>query len=98
MNKKGMELEYVVKAILALLVLVIIAGVLYFFVVKKAGGGIGIITDTTAEEGDGVLDKLRDLLGNSCEEGSSKCSLSGKEMTCEDGKWIVGEDPCESES
>ncbi|MCM2325235.1 MAG: hypothetical protein NDI94_02140 [Candidatus Woesearchaeota archaeon] len=95
MNKKGLELEVAVKAILALLVLVLLIGILYLFAVKKAGGGIGIIVDDTKDSGDSVLGSLRDLIGGKCDDGKEKCSISGKQMECQDGKWVTLEDECE---
>ncbi len=94
-SKKGLEMEVTVKAILALIVLVVLIGMFYIFVVKRAGRGIGGIVDETENEGDGMLARFRDFFGSKCEEGSTKCSLTGFELECNDNKWEKTEDECE---
>ncbi|NTV22842.1 MAG: hypothetical protein HGA85_00515 [Nanoarchaeota archaeon] len=96
-SKKAMEMEVIVKAVIALLILVILIGIVYIFVVKKAGGGINTINDETAIQGDDALNNLRGVLGSSCKSSDPpKCSISQKIMECVDGKWETTADPCES--
>jgi|SaaInlStandDraft_6_1057023.scaffolds.fasta_scaffold414578_2 hypothetical protein len=94
-SKKGMELEYSVKAILALIVLVVLVSILILFVVKRAGGGAGIIVDDVADQGDDVLAGFRDFFGGKCDDRQTKCSMTGNLMECNDGKWEKTDEDCE---
>ena len=94
-SKKGMELEYSVKAILALIVLVVMVGILILFVVQRAGGGANIIVTDVNNQGDDVLSQLGDFFGNKCDSGQTKCSMTGNLMECDDGKWEKTDEDCE---
>ena len=95
-SKKAMEMEVIVKAILALLILAGLAGLIYIFVVQRGAGGAGVIVDETAETGDGVLSDFMNLIGRKCDEDADpRCGMTGKQRICEEGKWVTTDDPCE---
>ncbi len=92
-SKKAMEFEVIVKAVLALIILVVLIGLLYIFVINKGAAGANTIVDDTTEQGDSVLGDLRDLIGGKCDSGT-KCSLSGQELRCDDGEWVETGNDC----
>ncbi|NTV22843.1 MAG: hypothetical protein HGA85_00520, partial [Nanoarchaeota archaeon] len=75
MNRKALEFEIIVKAILALFVLVIMIAILYTFAVVKSGGGMKVIIDDITGQGDGVLSRIGQLFGSGCKDGTTKCGM-----------------------
>ena len=90
-------MEYSVKAILALIVLVVLIGLFIMFVVNRSGGSLNTIVDETNDQGDGMLDGFRNLFGSKCENGQTKCSLTGVLLECNDNKWEKTDDICDNE-
>lgn len=62
-SKKAMEFEIIVKAILALFILVVLIGLIYIFVIDKGAGGMHQILNQSLSSAGNVMDSLKNLVG-----------------------------------
>ena len=94
MNKRGITWEQIVKAAIALIVLVSLIAIFYY-VLKPVVNNILGIEDESDKQGQSVMDKLAEIFGRKCNEGESKCdAITGMNKRCENGKWIITEEKC----
>ena len=91
--KKAMAFEQIVKAALAMLVLLVIIAVFYTLI-KPAILGIQGVQNNTDDNKKSVLDQVRESLGK-CKESDKKCDpLSKTWWYCENGKWVDRKTSC----
>ena len=94
MKNKAMALNQL--GLLILMAVAIVAAIaLFIHLLRPTSDSMGRLVDESGESTGGIIDRIRESMGKSCDGEPMKCDYqTNKWKECKNGKWEITEKPC----